>query len=96
MSDDGPRAMTEFDYYHSVIEFTKICSEKCGVLKGKDDKLDNSEINCLSNFFLSENNSFIRTMRKQCKRSQKHITEYIQTSLIDCYCITKFIDEIQN
>jgi len=91
MSDEAPRSITEFDYFHSVIEFTKICSEKCGVLKGKDDKLDNTEITCLSKIPGYRNSYYNRAMRKQCKGSQKHITKHLQTSIILYNCITKLI-----
>ena len=55
MSDQAEEAkiaqqISEYDFIYSTIEFTKLCVDKCDVLKGVDDKLDRKEIACLSKF----------------------------------------------
>ena len=38
----------EYDFLTSTIEFTKLCTDKCKVLKGDDDQLHPREQACLS------------------------------------------------
>ena len=37
-----------YDFIFSAIQFTKICAQQCNVLKGNDDRLEDSEEACLS------------------------------------------------
>jgi len=45
----GPEAQAQYDFLSSAIEFTRICSVRCNVLRGDDDRLSSKEENCISN-----------------------------------------------